>query len=410
MNKLLENYAKVIIRSGVNIQKDQNLHIKTRIAGIELARLLTKEAYDAGARYVKVSIVDDEINKLGFIHMSEDALINVPLYRVEEQKWLVENNAAHISIVDYNPDGMKGIDPNRIQKAQRAFYKAIGKDFSSHYMLNKSQWCVVAYPSVEWANLIFPNDPKAEEKLLNEILKASYIDDSEKPLEKWQKHSQEIQDHCKILNEFNFKYLKYKNSVGTDLTIELPIGHIWCGGSEFTNNEKHIEFNANIPTEEVFTAPKRNGVNGIVYASKPLIYQGNLINDFYIEFKDGRVVNYDAKVGKEFLDALITTDEGSHYLGEVALVPYHSPISMSNILFYETLFDENASCHLALGQAYATTVKNTEGKTVEELLEMGINDSIEHCDFMIGTSDLEIIGITQNNKEIPVFKNGDFVI
>ncbi|MGL5479793.1 MAG: aminopeptidase, partial [Clostridium sp.] len=215
-----------------------------------------------------------------------------------------------------------------------------------------------------------------------------------------------IKKHLEFFNKNNFKYLKMKNSLGTDLKVELPLNHIWCGGSEFTKGG--VEFIANMPTEEIFTTPKRDGVNGIVYASKPLNYNGTLINDFNITFKDGEIVNFDAKEGLEALRELINTDEGSKYLGEVALVPYNSPISNSNILFYNTLYDENASCHLAIGEAYPSCIKDGENLSKEELLKIGSNVSLTHVDFMFGTSDLEIIGVTYDDTTIEIFKDGNY--
>lgn len=243
------------------------------------------------------------------------------------------------------------------------------------------------------------------DKLWKAIIKSIRLD-AEDPVAAWKEHTANLKKRVDFLNRKNFKYLRYSNSLGTDLIIELPEGHQWIGGAEYTIGG--IEFNANMPTEEVYTLPKRNGVEGKVVSTMPLNYNGNIIDNFTLTFKEGRIVDYTAEKGLDMLRTLIETDEGSHYLGEVALVPYDSPISNQRILFYNTLFDENASCHLAIGKAYSTCLRNGRDMTEEELLKAGVNDSLVHVDFMIGTEDLEITGITAYGKEVPVFLKGNF--
>lgn len=249
-------------------------------------------------------------------------------------------------------------------------------------------------------------EEEAVKKLWEAILKTVRVD-AEDPVAAWEEHKQNLKKSADFLNSNQFKYLHYKNAKGTDLKIELPENHIWLGGSEYT--PEGLEFIANMPTEEVFTLPKKTGIQGKVVSSKPLNYNGNVIDEFSLTFKDGKIIDFTAKQGQEILKGLIETDEGSYYLGEVALVPYNSPISNSNILYFNTLFDENASCHLAIGKAYPVCIKDGENMDKKQLEALGVNDSLVHVDFMIGTKDLEITGTTAAGKEIPVFKNGDFV-
>jgi aminopeptidase len=261
-----------------------------------------------------------------------------------------------------------------------------------------------------WAKKVFPDmeEDKAEEALWDAIFKASRVTEDNDPVKEWNEHNARLIKHNKILNDFQFKALHFKNEIGTDLTVELVENHVWSGGQEEATTG--TVFNPNIPTEENFTMPLKTGVNGKVVATKPLDYQGNLIEDFWLEFKDGKVVDYDAKEGKDNLKNLIEFDEGSSYLGEVALIGYDSPISQSNILFFNTLFDENASCHLALGRAYPMNIQGGTEMSKEELEKCGYNNSMAHVDFMFGSKDLDIVGETKDGKKVQIFKDGNFVI
>ena len=281
------------------------------------------------------------------------------------------------------------------------------KEYSEAATANKVRWCVLSYPTLAWAKKVFPDatDAEALTKLGDAIISAVRVDTAD-PVEAWNNHNATLAKSLDFMNKNNFKSLHLKSSNGTDLTVELPENHYWAGGSEA--DTKGILFNANMPTEEVFTLPKRTGVNGIVFSSKPLSYNGNLINDFSITFKDGKAIDFDAKEGKEVLSQLLDTDEGARYLGEIALVPFDSPISNSNLIFYNTLFDENAACHLAFGRAYPC-IKGSENLSEEQLKELGVNDSLIHVDFMIGTADLEVTGYTNDGTEVSVFKNGNWV-
>ncbi|MBE6057320.1 aminopeptidase, partial [Clostridium sp.] len=275
------------------------------------------------------------------------------------------------------------------------------------YIMNSFvSWCVLSVPTKAWAKKVFPDlkEDMAVEKLWENIFNIVRID-KEDPVKAWEEHLNNLADKVNFLNDQKLTKLHYK-SKDTDLTIELPKGHIWCGGGEYNKNKRY--FVANMPTEEVFTLPLKTGVNGIVKSTKPLNYSGNLINNFTLKFKNGKIIDFSSEEGYETLKKLIETDEGSCYLGEVALVPFHSPISDSNIIFYNTLFDENASCHLALGEAYPTCIENGDNMTKEELEKAGANNSLTHVDFMIGSSDLNIIGENKKGEKIEIFQNGDW--
>jgi aminopeptidase len=313
----------------------------------------------------------------------------------------VRQDAAFLSISASDPEAMKGVSPERMLRYSRVSSAEL-QEYRDRLMSNENVWCVASVPTPSWAKKVFPElkEDAAVEKLWDAILSAVRVNE-EDPVAAWDAHKANLKKNVSLLNDFT-------NGLGTDLKVELPEGHIWMGGSDVMPDGH--EFIANMPTEEVFTAPHRTGVNGKVVAAMPLNFNGSLISNFWIEFKNGAVVDYGAETGYDQLKSLIETDDGSKYLGEVALVPYDSPISNTGILFYNTLFDENAACHLALGQAYPVCLKNGENMTKEALMDKGINDSIAHEDFMIGTSDMRIVGVDQDNREILIFENGNFVI
>lgn len=402
----LKKYASLIVKEGINIQKDQILVINSPIECAEFTREISEIAYREGAKDVVVSWNDELLAKIKYLNAPEEVFEEFPNWRKELYVSYAEKGAAFLSISASDPELMKDVKPERLMKANKASSTAL-RDYRERLMSDKNVWCVVSVPTKAWAKKVFPevSEESAVEKLWSAIFKA-VRSDVEDPVASWEEHKNNLKKSMDFLNENNFKYLHYKNSLGTDLKIELPENHLWLGGSSHT--PENIEFIANIPTEEVFTLPKKTGVNGTVVSSKPLNYRGNLIEDFSITFKEGKIIDFTAKNGYDSLKSLIDTDEGSKYLGEVALVPYDSPISNSNILFYNTLFDENASCHLAIGEAYPVCIKNGENMSKDELKSIGVNDSIEHVDFMIGTSDLSIIGTKENGEEITVFKNGNF--
>lgn len=406
MKKLLDKYAKLAVKKGVNLQKDQVLLVNSPIECIDFARAIAKVAYEEGAKEVIVHYGDQTLQRLKLENASIDTLKEVPNWVAESYNSYAREGCCVISISASDPDAYKGIPMDKISAYQKSRQIAL-KEYYEYSMANKIRWTVVSVPTEAWALKIFKDSTPEEavEKLWNVIFKVVRLD-KEDPIKAWDEHNSEIAEKLEFLNKNKFKKLHYTNSKGTNLTIELPEDHVWLGGSEKCNSG--IDFNANMPTEEVFTLPKKNRVNGIVASSKPLSYGGNLINDFSLTFKDGKVVDFSAKEGYESLKNLLESDEGAKYLGEVALVPFDSPISNSNLIFYNTLFDENAACHLAFGKAYPTCLVNGDNLNQDELSQKGANNSIIHVDFMIGTNDLNIVGYTYDNKEIEVFKNGNW--
>lgn len=407
MNKeCLEKYARLAVKTGINIQKGQTLVISCPIECAFFARAIAKEAYIEGAHDVVMNYKDELFRKLRFENAPTEVFSEFPEWQKEFYISLAKGGAAFISIYAEDPELLKDVDPTRIATAQKTASLAT-KEYSDRLMSNKNVWSVISIPTESWAVKVFPELSKEEavEKLWESIFKTVRVD-REDPVEAWNVHKNNLKKRMDFLNKNQFKSLHYKNSLGTDLTVELPKGHIWLGGSDFSKDG--VEFMANMPTEEIFTLPKRDGVNGTVVASKPLNCNGTLVDGFKISFKDGKIVDLTAEKGYESLKNLIETDDGSHYLGEVALVPNDSPISNSNILFLNTLFDENASCHLAIGKAYPVCLNGGEDMQDDELLLKGVNNSLVHEDFMVGSADLEIVGTTWEGKEIQVFTKGNF--
>ena len=318
---------------------------------------------------------------------------------------MVEEVPCRIYIESQDPDGLAGVNREKMQKSQMARYK-ITKKYSDA-LENKDQWCIAAVPSYAWAKRVFPNETKnkAYNMLWDAILKTVYVTKDNDPEKAWAEHNADLKSRTKYLSEKKFDYLHYKSANGTDFKASLiPESH-WCGGGENTLSGNF--FNPNLPTEEVFISPKKGFAEGKLVSTKPLSYQGQIINDFYITFKDGKAVEWDAKEGKDLLDKMLSMDEGAKYLGELALIPHDSPIANTGILFYNTLFDENASCHVALGRGFCDTIDGFENKTLEECQALGVNDSMIHVDFMIGAPDLEITGY-KDGKAYPIFKEGNW--
>lgn len=403
--KQLQKYAELLVKVGLNVQEKEPVYIQASIDASEFVHLVVEEAYKIGAEDVKVSYKDDRIAQLKYQYEPEAFFENVKQYDIDEKMDYLDRKAAFLSIVSSSPDSLKDADPNKIRKSMAANGKAF-KDYMVAVQSDRMSWCVSSYPSVGWAKMMFPelSDDEAVNKLLETILKTVRVD-QEDPVKAWEEHDHLLHEKADYLNNKKYKALHYK-SEGTDLTIELPNGQYWSGASSV--NSKGNSFVANMPTEEVFTAPHKNGVNGTVSNTLPLSYSGNIIDDFTLTFKDGEVVDYKAGVGEEILKSILETDEGSKRLGEVALVPVDSPISNMNTLFYNTLFDENASCHIALGSAYAFCIEGGKDMTAEQLAENGLNDSTTHVDFMIGSKDLSIDGILENGEKEPVFRDGNW--
>ena len=407
MNKsFLIKYASLAVNIGVNIQKDNILVISSPIETAEFARLITEEAYKSGAKDVIVHYGDQKLTKIKLENSSLETISNIPEWQAESYNYYARQEACFISISASDPDGLKGVPVEKIGASQKARTSAL-KEYFDNSMSNKCRWCVLSVPTLSWAKKVFPkvSDDEAMESLWDVIFKTVRVD-TENPVNAWKKHNAYLEEKIKFMNNNNFKSVHLKSANGTDLNIELPEGHIWAGGSEGDVNG--IPFNANIPTEEVFTLPKKTGVNGIVYSSKPLSYGGNLIDNFSITFKDGKAIDFTAETGYDVLKQMLESDEGAKYLGEAAFVPYNSPISNSKLIFFNTLFDENAACHLAFGRAYESCVKDADKYSEEELEKIGVNNSVIHVDFMIGTSDLEITGINKNGETIQIFSNGNW--
>ena len=405
---MLNEYARLIVRVGVNLQKGQPAVINAPIECADFARRIAREAFEAGAKDAVIQWGDEKFAQLRFMKAPSEAFDTFPEWRKKFYDDMAADDAVFISIHAENPEIFKDVEPDRLQRSQKAAGEAL-LEYRARLMSNKNAWCVVALPTEDWAKKVFPDKtPKdAVKALWNAIFSTVRIDGSGDAVKKWEQHTSFLAKAAEFMNRNAFKALHYTNALGTDLVVGLPEGHIWAGGSEDT--QSGTPFVANMPTEEIYTLPDREHVDGVVFATKPLVFNGNLIEGMRLTFKDGKVTDFDAEKGKEILEELLTTDEGSVRLGECALVPFDSPISNSGILFYNTLFDENAACHLALGKAYPTCLEGGADMNSIELLQHGVNDSILHEDFMIGSKDLNITGITKDGREIPVFRNGNFV-
>ncbi len=402
----LNDYAKLCVRVGINTQPGEPLVINAPIEGAEFVRLVAKHAYEAGASEVHVNWNDEVLTKLKYENAPMEVFENFPKWYADGLEDYAKKGAGFLSIASQDPELLKEIDPKKIAANNKSAALSL-KEWRKYTMNDINSWCVVSIPTKGWAKRVFPNfsEDEAIRLLWDKIFTATRMN-LEDPVTAWKEHLDTLKQKMEFLNEKNFKELHYTSSNGTDLTVKLPEGHIWvAGGSE---NSKGTYFVANMPTEEVFTMPLRTGVDGIVYSTKPLNYGGKLIKDFKVTFKEGKVVDYEAKIGQEVLSDLLDMDEGAKYLGEVALVPFDSPISKSDTVFLNTLFDENASCHFAFGKAYPTNIKGGENMTDEELKSHGVNNSLTHVDFMVGSSDLSIVGKTQDGEEVQIFENGNW--
>ena len=330
-------------------------------------------------------------------------------WEIARREYQINQKCCYLHIISDVPGLLKDIDSSKLQEVQSELITKL-EPYQYYTMNNIGQWSIVALPNKKWATKVFPNldEDAAYDRLLSAILDTVMVNEKTDPIDEWDIHNNNIIKRRDLMNKYHFKSLHFKNSLNTDIVIDLNDNHIWAGGCE--HNADGIVFNPNMPTQEIFTMPKRNFVNGIVYATKPLNYQGKLIEDFYLEFKDGKVINYEAKHGNDTLKNLLDTDEGSRFIGEVALIEHDSPISNTNILFYNTLFDENASCHVALGSCYPTNMTDGETMNKEELVKNNANVSKIHVDFMFGSKCMNITGMTQDNKSITLFENGKFVL
>ena len=404
--ELKRNYAELVIRSGVNLQKGQRLSISCPVECADFGRLCAAAAYKAGCSEVLMRWLDDDLKRMKFLNAADEVFDRVDPWNAEYFNSLSEEGAAFLTIHSENPGSLSGVDPDRIKRSKISSGKAL-KEYRKRITNSECQWCVCSVPSKAWAKAVFPDldEEEAEARLWKEILAACRADKGD-AVRRWDEHIAEIRKHADIMNSYDFKTLRYKNTAGTDVTVDLPEGHYWGGGAEEAANG--VSFSPNIPTEEVFTLPVKNSVNGTLAATKPLSLNGTVIEGFSFTVKDGKITEVHAEKGEDILRDAISVDEGASYFGEVALVSHDSPISRSGVLFLNTLFDENASCHFAFGDAYPN-IRGAENMSEEELKSRGMNSSMTHVDFMIGSADLEITGITHDGREVAVFRNGNFV-
>ncbi|MDD6799214.1 MAG: aminopeptidase [Firmicutes bacterium] len=402
---VMQKYAALIAQKGVNVQKNQEVVIQASVEQPEFVKMVVDECYKAGASRVSVDWSYQPITKSTYKYCKQKVLNKLEDWQVEKLRHRTKTLPARIYIISDDPDGLKGIDQKKIAEVQKAQYPIIKplRDEAE----NKYQWCIAAVPGKAWAKKVFPKlrACTAMEKLWETILYASRAD-GDNPIEEWNRHNKVLRDRCAYINSLNAVELRYHASNGTDLRVGLILDADFLGGSDYTLNG--VEYNPNIPSEEIFTSPMRGKAEGVVVATKPLSYRGEIIENFSITFKDGKAVEVKAEKNEELLKKMISMDENASYLGECALIPFNSPIQNTNITFFETLFDENASCHLALGAGFTNCIRDYDKKTLEECRELGINDSMIHVDFMIGTPDLSIDAIGADGREYPIFRNGNW--
>ncbi len=404
----LKKYAKVLVEIGANVQKKQEVIVNAPVNAFLFTEYVVEAAYKKGAKKVTVNWNNGRINKLNYKYQKVETLCEVQTYDIDKMKKQSEILPAVINIGSPDPDAMKGVDMSKmgaVMKAQSAAFKEIRQS-----MAWKHQSTIGIFPNEVWAKKVFPDlsGKQAVKELWNAISKCSRLEGN--PIENWKSHNENILKNRKILNELKIKTLHFKNSLGTDFTVDLLENVGFAGGGLFT--PKGVYFYPNVPTEETFTSPDKNSANGIVYSSKPLSVRGNLVDNFGFKFENGKIIEVLAKDEnhKKILESLISSDEGASRLGEVALVPFSSPINQTNLLFYNTLYDENAVCHLAIGNAFSFTINNNENMTQEEIKAVGLNESMIHVDFMIGTADLSVIATTYDGKTVQIFEKGEWSI
>ena len=401
---VLREYARLIVKKGVNVQNGQEVLIYADLDQPEFVAMVVEEAYKAKARKVSVEWNYQPLTKLHVRYRSVTTMGTVEDWEKARQQHYVDVVPARIHLISEDPDGLKGINMEKVTKARRMSYPIL-KPYKDQ-LENKQQWCIAAVPGAAWAKKVFPGmrTSTAVEKLWEAILDASRVTDD--PVKAWEDHDQDLQDRCDYLNSLHIRSLHYTADNGTDFTVGLIPQGCFCGGGE--TSRTGIFFNPNIPTEECFVSPMKGQAEGIVYATKPLSYRGQLIEGFSIRFEGGKAVEVRAEKGEDLLRTMIAMDEGAAYLGECALVPQKSPIAESGLLFYNTLFDENAACHLALGMGFPDTIQDFQNKTLEECRELGVNDSMIHEDFMIGCDSMNIDALCEDGSTKPIFRNGNW--
>lgn len=402
----LKKFAETVLKIGVNLQENQGLEIICPVEKSDVAVTLTEAAYRLNAKIVNVRWECESVDRLNYLNADTETLTDVPKWFIDSKNYLVKKGFCYCAIAAEDPSAFLGVPPEKLAAAAKARGKAL-KNFYESVMSNGIRWCVVSVPTKNWAKKVFPNSVDPENELLGLIEKTMRLD-AENPVLAWEKHIKTLNKRAEFLNSHNFEYLHFTNSIGTDFMVGLCEDHTWISAEEKAKDG--LPFVANMPTEEVFTAPHRLKAKGTVKSAMPLCYEGQIIDGFSLTFKNGKVVDFSAEKGYDTLKHLIETDSGTRRLGEVALIGKNSPIAKSKVLFFNTLFDENASCHIALGKGYPTTVKNSETLSKKELTKKGLNDSIEHVDFMIGTADLKIDGIKKDKAAVPLFRNGDWII
>ena len=401
---VLREYAKLIVRCGANVQKGQEVLIYAELDQPEFVKMVVEEAYKAKAKEVTVQWNYQPLDKIHTRYQTVKTMGEVKQWQKERQQHYCDALPCRIHIISEDPDGLKGMNMTKVAKAQQLAYPIVKPYHDARE--GKQQWCIAAVPGAAWAKKVFPGMPKGKaiEKLWEAILSTSRVD--EDPIKAWEKHNKDLHDRCAYLNSLGIESLHYTADNGTDLTVGMIPEARFCGGGE--TSRQGIYFNPNIPTEECFISPMRGKAEGIVYSTKPLSYQGQIIDNFSIRFENGKAVEAKAEIGEELLNTMISMDEGAAYLGECALVPQASPICQSGVLFYNTLFDENAACHLALGMGFADTIEDHHNKTLEECRALGVNDSMIHEDFMIGCDTMNIDATTRDGKIVPIFRNGNW--
>ena len=401
---VLREYAKLIVRCGINVQKGQDVLIFADLDQPEFVKMVVEEAYKAKARQVTVHWNYQPLDKIHVRYQSVKTMGAVPEWQKARQQYYCDTLPCRLYIMSEDPDGLKGVNTAKMAKARQMSYPIIKPYIDERE--GKQQWCIAAVPGAAWAKKVFPGMPKnqAIEKLWEAILSTSRV--NEDPIKAWEEHNANLRNRCAYLNSLGIVSLHYTADNGTDLTVGMIPEAQFCGGEEVS--KQGISFNPNIPTEECFISPMKGKAEGIVYSTKPLSYDGQLIENFFMRFENGKVVESGAEKGAELLKTMLSMDEGAAYLGECALVPQASPICQSGLLFYNTLFDENAACHLAVGMGFPDTIKDHHNKTLEECRALGINDSMIHEDFMIGCDTMNIDATCADGKIVPIFRNGNW--
>lgn len=402
----LKKYAELAVRAGVNVQKNQLVIIHSDIQNVTFARLIQTAAYEAGASNVFIDWTDEQSTKEFYLRAADDAIDYFPDWQATRFKEWDDAGAAYIHIISENLDVFKEVSSERISRFQKVSRTKL-KDYYAKIRSHEVRWCLLAVPHLAWATKVFPHlsQEEALQSLWKSILQGARAD-GKNPIKDWKNHDRAFESRKKRLNDSQFKALYFTNSRGTDLLVGMPKNHIYIGGGVI--DKKGIPFFPNIPTEEIFSAPHKNKVNGKLVATKPLVYRGCVIDDFYLIFKDGRITDYYAGTGQDALQSLIETDEGSHYLGEIALVSNNSPLSQTDILFYNTLFDENTACHIGIGNASPSNLQNGSNLSEEELKEAGLNISLLLVNVTFGTKDMKVVGIKEDGTEMLLMKDGDF--